>query len=103
MNNDSRLSRDPRDQRQKVVTVQGDTASGRRQTWAGDMDEHGAAATGNSGPRVVIEFEKNVVEGVVAPEVVAWFIGRPPEWAVIAPVGGIFTPGVGRTDPTKRQ
>jgi len=49
----------------------------------------------------VIEFEKNVVEGVVAPEVLAWFIGRPPERAVIAPIGGIFGPGVGRADPAK--
>jgi hypothetical protein len=103
MNNDSRLSRDPANQCQKVVTSQGDTAGGRRQAWAGDVDEHGAAATGNPGPRVVIEFEKNVVEGVVAPEAVAWFIGRPPERAVIAPISRIFTPGVGGADPAKGE
>ena len=101
MNNDSRLSRDPANQCQKVVTSQGDTAGGRRQAWAGDVDEHGAAATGNPGPRVVIEFEKNVVEGVVAPEAVAWFIGRPPEGAVVAPVGGIFAPRIGAADAAK--
>ncbi len=49
----------------------------------------------------MIEFEKNVVEGVVAPEVVAWFIGRPPKRAVIAPIGRIFTPCVGGADPAK--
>src|SRR5271166_3637945 len=65
------------------------------------MDEYGAATTGNPGPCVVIEFEKNVVEGVVAPEAVAWFIGRAPERAVIAPIGRIFAPGVGRADPAQ--
>ena len=67
------------------------------------MDEHAAAATGDARPRVVVKFEKNVVKGVVAPEAVAWFIGRPPEWAVVAPIGRIFAPGLARTDPANRE
>jgi len=51
----------------------------------------------------VVKFEKNVVQGVVAPEAVAWFIGQPPKWAVVTPIGRIFTPSLGRTDPANRE
>ena len=95
------FARNAADQRQKIVTAQRDTASGRRQARLGDVDKHGTAATGDTGPRVVIKLEKNVVEGVVAPEAVAWFIGRPPEGAVVAPIGWVFTPGVGGADTAK--
>jgi len=67
------------------------------------MDKHGAAATGDTGPRVVIKLEKNIVESVIAPEAVTWFIGRSSERAIVAPIGWIFTPGVGGTDPAKGQ
>ena len=50
----------------------------------------------------MIELEKNVVEAVVPPEPVAWFIGRPPEGAVVAPIGWVFTPGVGGADTANR-
>jgi len=80
---------------------QRDAASGRRQGWPPDVDEHGAAATGDAGPRVVIDLNKDVVEVIVAPKPVAWFIGRPPEGAVVAPVGGIFAPRIGAADAAK--
>ena len=44
-----------------------------------DMDEHGAAAAGDARPRVVVDLDNQIVETVVAPEPVAWFIGRPAE------------------------
>ncbi len=65
------------------------------------MDEHGTAATGDAGPRIVIDLNKEVIEVIVAPKPVAWFIGRPPEGAVVPPVGGVFTPRVGRADAAK--
>ena len=58
------------------------------------MDEHGAAPAGDAGPRVVVDFDEEVVEVVVAPEPVAWFIGRAPERPVVAPVGRVLAPGV---------
>src|SRR5215510_4979633 len=67
------------------------------------MQEHGAAATGNAGPRVVIDLDDQVVEPVVAPEPVAWLIGRAAEWAVVAAVGCILAPGHGGVDADGRQ
>ncbi len=67
------------------------------------MDEHGTAAARDPRPGIVIKLKEKVIKGVVAPEAVAWFIGRPPEHAVIAPIGRIFTPGVGGADPAKGE
>lgn len=67
------------------------------------MNEHGAAAAGDARPRIVIEFDEDIVEGVVAAKPVAWFIGRPPERPIVTPVGRIFTPGVAGSDTTSRQ
>src|SRR5262245_23211907 len=67
------------------------------------MQEHGAAATGNAGPYVVIDLDEVVVEPVVAPEAVAWLIGRAAEWAVVAAVGCILAPGQSGVDADGRQ
>ena len=80
-----------------------DAAGGRRPVRPRHMHEHCAAAAGDPRPDVVIHLDDEVVEAIVPPEPVAWFIGRPPEWAVIAAVRGIFAPcQVGR-DPPRRQ
>jgi len=67
------------------------------------MDEHGAAAAGDSGLRVVVNLNKQVIEAVIAPQAVAWFTGRPLKSLVIPPVGRIFAPGIGATDAAQRQ
>ena len=66
------------------------------------MNENRAAATGDPGPRVVVDLDEHVVEAVAAPKPVAWFIGRPREGAVVAPVGWVFAPGVVAADPADR-
>ena len=67
------------------------------------MDENCAATVGHAGPRVVIELDDEVVKPVVTAEAVAWFIGRPPEGAVIAAVRGVLAPGVVEPDAAHRQ
>src|SRR5262245_25833600 len=67
------------------------------------MEEHGAAATCHPGTHVVIDLDDEVVEAIIAPEAIAWFIGRPPERPVVAAVGGIFAPGDVRVDPPRGQ
>ncbi len=67
------------------------------------MDEDGAAAAGNPGPRVMVDFDNEVVESVVAVQAVAWFIGRPRESAVIAAVSRVLAPGVAGPDAADRQ
>ena len=103
MNLDSCHWRKAAEQGQQVVPPQRDTAGGRCKASAGDMNEYGTAAAGHPRPRVVIDFDNEVVEGVVAAQPVAWFIGRPAERAVIAPIRGVLAPGVVRPDATGRQ
>ena len=79
MNDDSCLRRNMPEQFQQVVPPQRDTARGRRKSVPGDMDEHGAAAPGHARPRVVVDFDDQIVEAVVPAKPIAWFIGRPPE------------------------
>jgi hypothetical protein len=67
------------------------------------VNEHGAAAAGDAGFGVVVDFNKQVVEPVVTPKPVSWFTGRPAKGPIIAPIGGIFAPRVRGTDPTYRQ
>src|SRR5271170_5191297 len=103
MNRDSRLRSYPAYQHPQIMQPQGYTASSWRETRPRDMDEYGAAAAGDSGLRVVVNLDKEVIEGVVAPQAVAWFTGRPLKGSVIAPVGRIFAPGIGGTDAAQRQ
>ncbi len=67
------------------------------------MDEDGAAASGHSGPRIVIDLDDQVIEIIIAPEPVAWFSGRPPEGTIVAPTMWILAPGVVRANPANRQ
>jgi hypothetical protein len=67
------------------------------------MQEYSAAATGNARPSVVVDFDNQIVEAVGAPQPVAWFIGRPVEGPVVAPIGRIFAPGVVRANAPDRQ
>ena len=65
-------------------------------SWPGDMDEHRAAAAGDAGPGIVVDFDDQVVEPSCRQQPVAWFIGRPPERPIIAPVRRVLAPGVDR-------
>ena len=103
MNLNSRLWRNAAEQGQQVVPPQRDTAGGRSKAIAGDVNEYGAAAAGYPGAGVVIDFDDQVVEAVVAAQPVAWFIGRPAERAVIAAIRGVLAPGVVRPDAAGRQ
>ena len=82
---------------------QRDAAGGRREARPGHMEEDGAAAAGHPRPGVVVDLDDDVVEAVVAPEPVAWFIGRAPERPVVAPVVRVLAPGIVRADAADRQ
>ena len=62
------------------------------------MDEHGAATAGYPGPGVVVDLDDEVVEVVVAPEAIAWFIGRAAERPIVAPICRVLAPGIGAPD-----
>ena len=51
----------------------------------------------------MVDFNNDIVEIVGSPQAVAWFIGRPVERPVVAPIMWVFAPGVGRPDSPNRQ
>jgi len=88
---------------QQLVPPQGYTAGRRRKSFPGNMKEDGAAAAGHARPRVMVDFDDQIVEGIVPAKAVAWFIGRPAECLVIAAVRGVLAPGVVVPYPAHRQ
>jgi len=103
MNYDSRLWRKTAQQLQQLDASQRDTSGGRGKAFPGDMDKHGAAAAGHARSGIVVDFDDQVVETVVPPEPVAWFIGRPAEEAIIASIRGVLAPGVVAPYPTNGE
>ena len=67
------------------------------------MNEYSAAAAGNARARIMVDFDDEIVKPIAALEAVAWFIGRPPERPVVAPVLGVFAPGIVRRYSPDRQ
>ena len=67
------------------------------------MDKDGTAPPGDPGSRVVVNLDNHVVKAVVAPEPIAWVIGRPPEGMVVAPIRRVFAPRILRPDAAGRQ
>jgi hypothetical protein len=67
------------------------------------MDENGTAPTGHARPFIVIDLNDEIVKAVGPPQAVAWFIGRPAERLIVAPVVWVFAPGVAWPDPPNRQ
>jgi hypothetical protein len=102
MNHDSTLGTEAAYQVSEVAWLQGDAARSRREAWPRDMDENSAAAAGDPRAGVVIDLDNDVVKTVVAPQPVAWFIGRPAECPIIAAVAGVFAPSIARADATGR-
>lgn len=51
----------------------------------------------------MINFDNEIIEVIAAAEPVAWFIGRSPEGAVVAAVGWVLAPSVGRADAAHGQ
>ena len=103
MNYNSRLGRQPAQQPLQVAARKRDTARSRGKTRPRDMNEYSAAVAGNARPGVMVDFDDQIIESIGALEPVPWFIGRPPERAVIASVRGVFAPGVVHRDSPDRQ
>lgn len=103
MNDNSRLRREPPHQSLQVAARKCDTARRRAKTRPRDMNEHSAAMASNARARVMVDFDDEIVKPIGTLEAVAWFIGRPPERPVVAPVRGVFAPGIVRRDSPDRQ
>ena len=71
--------------------------------WPRHMDEHRTAPAGDARPGVVVDLDDEIVQPVATPQPVPWFIGRPPERTIVAPVGRILAPRDIRGQPACRQ
>jgi hypothetical protein len=103
MNDDSGFWGQALEQAQKVLAHQCHASGGGPEAIACHMKKNRAAAAGDSRPRVVIDFDNQVVKAICPQQPVAWFTGRPPERPVVAAILRVFTPGVTGTDASDRQ
>jgi hypothetical protein len=103
VNNDSRFSPKASQQNLQIAALQRDTTCCGSERFARDVDEHGAAAAGDPRSHIVVDFDNQVVQPIGAAQKIAWFIGRAAKDPIVAPVGGVLTPGVGRPDWARRQ
>jgi hypothetical protein len=60
------------------------------------VNEHRAAVAGNARAGIVVDLDDQIVKPIGTLEAVAWFFGRSSEWAIVAPVMGVFAPGIVR-------
>ena len=67
------------------------------------MQEYGAAAPGNARAGVVVDFDNEIVEVIVALQAVAGLACRTPHRLVVVTVGRIFAPGIVSADRPARQ
>jgi DNA-binding response OmpR family regulator len=67
------------------------------------MHEYGAAASRNARAGVVIDLDDEVVEAVIAPQSIAWFIGRADEGPIVPAIDGIIAPCEPWGDAARRQ
>jgi hypothetical protein len=67
------------------------------------MEEHGAAAAGNAGTPVVVNFYNDIIEMIGACEAVPGHFARSFYRAVVISVRGVFRPGVVTADLPQRQ
>jgi hypothetical protein len=102
-NIDSRARSKPRQQSPQVRRPQRHAAGGGGAIGPGHMHEHGATAAGDARARIMGNLDHQVVELVVAPHPVAWFIGRAPEGTIVAPVGWVLAPCRGAIDAVNRE
>ncbi len=103
MNDNSCLARQPAHQPLQIAARKRDTAGGREKSWPRDMKKYRTAVAGDARARVMVDLDDQIVKPVGTFEAIAWFIGRPPEWTIVAAVLGVFAPGVVRRDRPDRQ
>src|SRR4051812_20119297 len=69
-------------------------AAGRgRVSGSRQMNEHGTPAAGDPRAAVVIDFDNEIIEMIVAPETITRLPGGTAERAIVTAVGGVLAPG----------
>jgi len=81
----------------------GDAACGWTKIVAGQVQEHRAAAAGDTWPRVVVDLDDEIIEMVGALEPVAALLASAPDPLVVVAIAGVLAPGVRAGDDPGRQ
>ena len=85
-------------QPEKIVPAQSHAPGCRFETVTRNVDEDGAAAAGHPGAIIVIDFYNQVVKVIGPHQPVTGLARLSMHGTVVAPVGRVFTPGVGGTN-----
>jgi len=78
-------------------------SGGRGEARPGHVHEHGAAASGDPRPGVVIQFDDKIVEMIGALEPVARLLRLKPDRLIVMAVAGVLAPAVVAPNATHRQ
>ena len=81
----------------------GNATGGRGKALPGCVDEDRAAASGNARTRVVVDLDNEIVEIILARKPVGGNVGTHFDRAIVAAVGGVLAPSVGRRNTLHRQ
>jgi hypothetical protein len=71
MNSDSGFRRDARQQNLQIAPAQRNAPGGRCQPRSSDVDKYSAAPAGDTGPRIVVNFDHKIIEIIGSAQTVA--------------------------------
>jgi hypothetical protein len=103
MNHNSGLRPDPTQELAQIAKAERNATGRGGVAWARYVNKNGASPAGDAGPRVMVDLDEGVVEAVIAPQPVTWFIGRPGKGPIVATIGGVLAPGIGTADTAAGQ
>ncbi len=103
MNRNSSFRPDPRDQSAQARLGERHAAGGRPQTRPCHVNENGAAATPDPRAGIMVQLDQEIVEMVITPQPIAATHARHRDWSVVAAIGRILAPAVGRADAAHPQ
>src|ERR1700744_5029927 len=103
VDNNLRSGTDPPQQMQHVGSFHRDAAGGWRKIRTRQMEEHRAASACDTRRDIVIDFDNEVVELIVARKSIATLIAAELYRLIVMAAGRVFAPGVVRLDGANRQ
>jgi hypothetical protein len=65
------------------------------------MHKNRAAAPRYARPAIMVKFDDQIVELIIAPQAIAGLAGFAPDWAIVAAIARVFAPGIVWADCTQ--
>ena len=102
MDYDSGGGADPIQELTQAALRHRDTPRRRRKTGPRQVDEDRAAAPGDPGAHIVVDFDNQIIEMVRPPKPVTGRASRHFDRTIVTPVGRVLAPGIVRRDSPHR-